>query len=145
MAFYIHIARPGMWQQLVALHVDDVLLRGQPLRQRRVRLDRRQMGQKDGLFRHPVSRSDIFHRHELQSELRDLHGAEDREWSLFSCHLSNTFHTRYVVTHQTRTSYLILSKNITKSFKENLMREKSLKDQNASFSVVVTAHKRDHK
>lgn len=84
-----------MRQQLVAFHLYDLLLRRQPVRQRGVWLDRGQMGQEDRLFRDTLSRGDILHRHQLQSQLRHLHGAENRQRPLFSSHLSDTLYTRY--------------------------------------------------
>ena len=91
----IHIARLGMRQQLVAFHIYDLLLRRQPVWERGVRLDRGQMGQEDSVLRHTLPRGDILDCHQLQSQLRHLHGAEDRERSLFSSHLSDPLHTRY--------------------------------------------------
>lgn len=84
-----------MRQQLVAFHLYDLLLRRQPVWERGVWLDRGQMGQKDGLLRYTVPRGHILDRHQLQSQLRHLHSAQDRERPLFSSHLSNTFYTRY--------------------------------------------------
>lgn len=92
MAFCIHIARLGMRQQLVAFHLHHFLLRRQPVRERRVRLDRGQMGQEDGFLRDTLLRGDILDRHQLQPQLCHLHCAEDRQRSVLSCHLSDTFH-----------------------------------------------------
>jgi hypothetical protein len=82
-----------MRQQLVALDIDDLIFCGQPLRQRRIRLDSRQMGQEDGFFSDHLPRGHIFNSNKFQYELRRLHRVEDHQRSVFSCHLSDTFHS----------------------------------------------------